>query len=252
MIRAFSSSRARRDGTSVAVLRRTASVLLLAAGLPTLAGCATADRTKVSSIPTDDYRVRHPIILAQDERKLDVFIAANHGLDRHTAAQIREFGMQYRMFGRGPITIVMPAGPRESNPATVAAVRSALAAGGASPPVVVATYPIADPRLASPLRLTYSALNARLPHGCGEWPSDLGSGATIEEWDNRPYWNLGCATQTALSAQVADPRDLASPHAEEPADTLMRSRGIESVRKGTDPATDWKIKNSAISAVGAE
>jgi pilus assembly protein CpaD len=231
-------------------LRRGLVVGLLALGLQTLGGCSNPDRTIVSSIPNDDYRVRHPIVLAQDEHKLDVFVAAHRGLDARSGAQIQEFGTQYRMFGRGPITVLMPVGLQESSPATVAAIRSALATGGAKAPLAVTTYPIADRSLASPIRLSYSAIEAKVPHGCGEWPSDLGSGSTLDEWNNRPYWNLGCASQTALAAQVADPRDLAGPQAEVPADTLMRSRGIESVRKGTDPATDWKIKNSAISSVG--
>ena len=225
--------------------------LALALALPSLAGCVTADRTVVSSIPSDDYRNRHPIVLAEDETKLDVFVTSGRTLDRHAAAQIREFGTRYRALGRGPIAVILPAGPGEATSATVAAIRAALAAGGADAPLAVTAYPIADRRLAAPIRLTYLAMKAEVPHGCGEWPSDLGSGPTVDEWGNHPYWNLGCASQTALAAQVADPRDLAGPQAEIPVDTVMRSRAIGSIRDGKDPATDWKIKNSAISTVGS-
>ena len=88
---------------------------------------------------------------------------------------------------------------------------------------------------------------------CGQWPRDLalGSGAAAD-WSNKPYWNYGCAYQTAFAAQVADPRDLVAPQAETSADTEMRVRGIESIRKGADPGTSWAITNSSISSVGAK
>jgi pilus assembly protein CpaD len=63
---------------------------------------------------------------------------------------------------------------------------------------------------------------------------------------------MGCSYQSMLAEQVADPRDLVSPRAEDPADTQMRSRPIESLRKGADPTTDWKTKNTSISSVGSE
>ena len=68
--------------------------------------------------------------------------------------------------------------------------------------------------------------------------------APSPDWSNKPYWNFGCAYQTAFAAQVADPRDLVTPQAETPADTAMRVRGIESLRKGEDPSTNWKIIQS--------
>jgi pilus assembly protein CpaD len=55
-----------------------------------------------------------------------------------------------------------------------------------------------------------------------------------------------------LAEQVADPRDLVGPRAEDPADTQMRARAISEMRKGNDPTTDWKTKNSSISSVGTQ
>jgi pilus assembly protein CpaD len=74
--------------------------------------------------------------------------------------------------------------------------------------------------------------------------------AAAADWSNKPYWNFGCAYQTALAAQIADPRDLVAPQAETPADTAMRVRAIENLRKGEDPGTNWKLTNSSISQVG--
>ena len=92
----------------------------------------------------------------------------------------------------------------------------------------------------------------RVADRCGQWPRDLaiGSGAPVD-WSNKPYWNFGCAYQSAFAAQVADPRDLVASQGETPTDTLMRTRAIESLRNGQDPGTNWKLVNSSISSVGA-
>ncbi len=231
-----------------AVLRR-----LLPLGLLALAGCANVDRMKTSSIPMDDYRHRHPILLSETAQKLDIFPAPDmNGLDRRSFAQVAEFGRLYRASGQGPINIFVPTGgpaplPRDA----IVAIRRALARGGARPPLQVTRYPVANRDLASPIRLSFIGLRARVADRCGQWPSDLASGSTVQGWANKPYWNFGCAYQSALAEEVADPRDLVTPRAEDPADTQMRTRAIESLRKGTDPTTDWKTQNTSISSIGS-
>ena len=55
-----------------------------------LAGCGTTERMVVSSIPQDDYRVRHPIVLAERPRMLEILVEPETGrFDRHSAAQLR-------------------------------------------------------------------------------------------------------------------------------------------------------------------
>jgi pilus assembly protein CpaD len=112
-------------------------------------------------------------------------------------------------------------------------------------------FPV-GPYLAAPVRLSFLGLKAKVADRCGQWPRDLaiGSGALVD-WSNKPYWNFGCAYQSAFAAQVADPRDLVAPQGETPADTAMRTRAIESLRNGQDPDTNWKLVNSDISKVGA-
>jgi pilus assembly protein CpaD len=183
---------------------------------------------------------------------MDIFpSSATADLDDRSADQVREFARSYRQLGQGPITILVPTGARVGPPEGKAeAVRRTIKSVTPQATIMVATYPVGDPSLAAPIRLTYVGLKARVADECGQWPRDLASGGSIDGWDNKTYWNYGCSMQTAIAAEVADPRDLVTPHAEVPADTIMRSRGIESVRKGTDPATDWKVKNTAISSVG--
>jgi pilus assembly protein CpaD len=49
-------------------------------------GCITADRMTTSSIPMDDYRNRHPIVLAEQARQLDIFPAQEgRSLDHRTS-----------------------------------------------------------------------------------------------------------------------------------------------------------------------
>lgn len=228
-------------------------LLLVLTVLP-LAGCASVDRTRTSSIPMDDYRNRHPILLSESGQKLDIFPAqAEQGLDQRSAAQVAQFGRLYQATGQGPVNIYVPSGGMAPvTRATLTAIQQALAAGGARPKLIVTRYPVANANLASPVRLSFIGLKARVADPCGQWPRDLASGSTVDGWDNKPYWNMGCASQSALAEQVADPRDLVGPRAEDPADTQMRSRAIESLRKGSDPTTEWKTKNTSISGIGAQ
>lgn len=217
-----------------------------------LAGCGTTDRIVATSIPEEDYRTRHPIVLAETARNVDIFPSLSaEGLDLRSAAQVRDFAAEYRSSGYGPITVLVPGRGQAYAQHKVDEIRRHLAKAGIAAPLQVTTYSVVNPGLASPIRLSFIGIKGQVAHKCGEWPNDLASGSSMEGWDNKPYWNLGCTTQAALAAQVADPRDLVTPTADDPADTLIRSRSISQLRKGTDPITDWKTKNTPISNVGS-
>ncbi|VVC55809.1 hypothetical protein RHAL1_02731 [Beijerinckiaceae bacterium RH AL1] len=100
------------------------------------------------------------------------------------------------------------------------------------------------------MRLSFVGVKAKEVNQCGQWPRDLGSGSSIDGWENEPYWNLGCSTQQMIAAQTSDPRDLVSPRGEERPDTEIRDRAITQVRSGSDPNTGWSVKNSNIGTVG--
>ena len=225
-------------------LRALIAGLALAAPL---AACGVDRVVKNDSI-SEDYAKTHPIVLTHAPKTLDIFPTGG-GLDRPSAARVREFAEAYKMRGEGQITILQPTGGAEHGSA-LAAIRHELVAGGAKGYASVGSYPVADPSLAAPIRLSFTQLKARTATTCGQWPADLASGDTVQGWANRPYYNSGCAYQSMLAAQVDDPRDLANPRAETPADTAMRSRAIGNVRKGTDPGTSWKTTNSNIGTVG--
>ncbi|PPQ40339.1 hypothetical protein CH337_21570 [Rhodoblastus acidophilus] len=229
---------------------RAAALLALAP----LAACSTgADRVVAGSVQNQDYRARHPIELANSRATLDVLPQMRGGaLDERSRAQIREFARDYSQAGSGDIAVAVPqGGPGAAQArAAIPGVRKALAAGGARGYVAVSSYPIADPSVAAPLRLSYATVVARTRTRCGQWPNDLASGSSTETWENKPYWNFGCASQQMLAAQTADPRDLLGPSATNPPDSAMRSRGIVAIRDGKDPGTNWKVQNSNIGGVG--
>jgi pilus assembly protein CpaD len=221
-----------------------AGLLLL---LP-LMGCSSSDRMPTSSIPASDYRVRHPIVLAQDTTTVDLFPAMTDGkIDYHTAKQVLTFAQDYNTFGHGPILMLVPARGR---PGTAASIKAALLAAGAKAHIDIDSYPVGNDLLASPVRISFTGLKAKVGDQCGQWPRDLGAGTGVSEWDNSSYYNFGCATQSMIAAQTADPRDLVTPRGEDPADTETENRAIEKVRAGADPTTNWTTHNSNIGQVG--
>ncbi|PWB94767.1 CpaD family pilus assembly protein [Methylosinus sporium] len=219
------------------------------AAMAPLAGCGV-NRTLPPRAVAQDYRDRHPVALADASVSIDVF--PSQGLDFATTGRIRDFVLRYRRFGHGQITLLAPTGAKDQFAARsgVDAVRRILAENGVSGAVYVASYPVSDPNLAAPVRLSFQGVRAKVAGRCGEWPADLASASSLEGWDNTTYWNFGCASQTTFAAQIDDPRDLAAPRGETPADIESRMRAIGNVRKGADPATNWSVKGSNISGVG--
>ncbi len=227
-------------------------MLLLALTFP-LGACGGADRIVTRSIEPYEVRARHQIELTRGRVSLDVIAETRNGeIDPRTRAQVRQFAGQYRANGSGDIAIALPQGGSGEAEARAAlpGLRRALVAGGARGAVLVSTYPVANPSLASPIRLSYASVVAHIRSRCGQWPDDLASGASLEGWENKPYWNFGCASQQMLAAQTADPRDLIGPAADPPADSHMRGRAIDAVRAGKDPGTTWLVQNSNIGGLG--
>lgn len=219
-----------------------------------LAACSPADRVVTGSTYPMDYRDRHPIVLADGARTLDVFPGRGRAaLDDRQNEDVRSFAVEYVALGRGGITAIVPRGDAHVQHA-MSGIRSALAKGGVhGGPIAVATYEPADPHVAAPIRLTFKTLKAQVGSQCGQWPQDLGSGPTIDGWKNRPYWNLGCATQSNVANQIADPLDLVRGRPEGRIDTLKRAKGIDSLRNAKDPSTQYNSEGAQINqAVGVQ
>lgn len=226
---------------------------VLAAGVA-LGGCAS--KTDVTgSISASDLRERHPIVLRDAPRSLDVFVVrAGAGLDNRQAEDVASFAAEYRRSGRGGLVAQVPTGGgREmATHGTLESVRRALARGGVSPASLsIRTYPIADPNLASPIRLSFASLQAGLPHSCGQWTQDAGVSDWKFDGSNETMWNFGCSSQATLAAQVADPIDLVRGRSEGRSDIVKRMNAIGKLREGKDPSTQYRQETPQInSAVG--
>jgi len=221
---------------------------VIAAATTSLVGCA-ANYASNDSVPPGDYHNRFPIVLSQAPTALDVYPAGG-AIDQQSIDNIHAFAERYRETGDGRIAILAPASERGRDAHAIDQIRRALAGAGLRGYVEVGSYPDAAATRSSPVRLVFQGLKATVAGQCGLWPSDLASGGSIEGWKNESYANFGCATQSTLAAQVADPRDLAQSRASGPGDVAMRLRAIGDVRNGNDPGTNWATKITEIGQVG--
>jgi pilus assembly protein CpaD len=217
-----------------------------------LAGCGM-NKVYAPPDPGYDYRDRHPVVLAEAQTSVELLPqTAGGALDAETQRGLQGFVAQYRRLGHGMVTLLAPSGGPDPRGAqrSVALIRGFLEREGLGAMIYVGAYPVRDPALAAPVRLSFTGVKAEVAGRCGEWPDDLASGASLDGWQNRAFWNFGCANQATLSAQLADPRDLLSPRGETPQDIETRMRAISKVRAGSDPSTGWATKSGAISGVG--
>jgi pilus assembly protein CpaD len=229
--------------------RRLVSGLCLGATALSLSGCLAGEQyASDNQLSATDYHERHPIVLGKAATVLDLFPVGGR-LDELSVDKVKAFAARYREFGSGEVTILTPAGDRASAQ-VVPQIRQQLYANGLRGYVAVGSYPVADQTMASPVRLVFEGLKAHVADRCGQWPTDLASGTSIETWKNQSYPNFGCATQSALAAQIDDPRDLVQARGSSPPDESMRLRAIQKVRQGQDPGTDWKTQTTTIGTVG--
>lgn len=204
-----------------------------------LAGCQT-HRDIVAYAPPADYRLRHPIAIKERARAVEVFIGGNRGnLTAAQRASVVGFANNWRREGTGGVIIDVPAGTPNEIAANDALkeIKPLLHAAGVPPHgVVVRPYHPGDPARLATVRLSYPAMAADTGP-CGVWPDDLGPTIARDHFENRPYWNLGCATQRNLAAMVENPADLVQPRPEAPIYAARRSTVIDKYRKGESTAT---------------
>jgi pilus assembly protein CpaD len=209
-----------------------------------LAGCARNKPQPTAAIDQEvDYRERHPIIITDAPHKLDIYpIRSMGGLDLRQNDDVKAFAAEYRAAGHGPLTIELPNGAephamRES----LAGIRKALASSGVTARYVrTGSYYPDYVNRAAPVRLSFSKLQAKVDSRCGQWRTDMMGSSTSEEFSNTMPPNFGCAFQSVLAEQVANPVDLIRPRQEGPVDIDKREQDIQSLRQHKDPSTEWK------------
>ncbi|MBR0715261.1 CpaD family pilus assembly protein [Bradyrhizobium liaoningense] len=224
---------------------RLAGVLM---GFSVALGACTYTEEVTQSVPTD-YRLRHPIAVQEAKRSIVIFVGQSRGgLSAAQHADVTGIARDWVREGTGSVIVDVPVDTANARAAASAyrEIRSVLAAGGVpSRAVVQRPYRPEDPGLLPTIRLSYSRI-AAVAGPCGLWPEDTGPSIFDPGYnENRPYFNLGCASQRNLAAMIDNPADLEQPRAETPAYTARRSIAYDKYRKGVSTTTTYPEADKA-------
>ena len=221
--------------------RRNLRLALVLTGLSVMLGaCNTTSEIVTQTVPTD-YRQRHPIAVQEGKKSIVIFVGkARGGLTAAQQADVAGIARDWTREGTGSVVVDVPVDSANSRAAaaTYREIRSVLASGGVpSRAIVQHPYRPEDPGLLPTIRLSYSKI-AAVAGPCGLWPEDLGPNILDPGYnENRPYFNLGCASQRNLAAMIDNPADLEQPRSETPAYTARRDIAFDRYRKGTAIST---------------
>jgi pilus assembly protein CpaD len=232
--------------TNGATVDRNSRARLLGAlvGLSTLLGaCSSPTEAIITGGVPDDYRLRHPIAITEANSSIVVFVGhARSGLSMTQRSDVA--GLAHNWVREGTAAVVAEVPVDTSNARAAAAtfqeIRVVLMAGGVpSSAIVLHHYHPADPRELPTIRLGYTRI-AATTGPCGMWPQDLGPSLSNPDYfENKPYYNLGCANQRNLAAMIDNPSDLVQPRSETPPYTPRRSEAFEKYRKGEPTTTTY-------------
>ncbi len=222
------------DGKRYGGARKLAVATILAVTTGLLSSCGNSQLT-TGSIP-DDYRTRHPIVLADGEQTLDLPISSGDiRLSTGMKDTVRGFAQNFVASPAGVIQVQVPHGSYNAGAARNLAgdVRRTLIGAGIKPQrILMSSYAASPNGDAAPIRLSYVTTKA-MTGACGEWPADLSDNT----FGNKNWYNFGCASQNNLAAQVANPTDLIAPRAMTPIDATQRARIISDYRTGGTTTT---------------
>ncbi len=215
-------------------------------GLSVILGACTettgAISTPAAHVP-EDYRLRHPIAIQEANRSIVLFVGhARGGLSATQRADVAGLAQTWVSEGTGAIVVDVPVDTPNARAAESAfrEARALLEADGVpSDGIKLHRYTPDDPRALATVRFTYPKMVA-VAGPCGTWPDDIGPSIKDRSYfENKSYYNFGCAYQRNMAAMVANPSDLVQPRPETPAYTIRRSEGFEKYRKGATTATDY-------------
>jgi pilus assembly protein CpaD len=231
--------------------RRGGIAAILAAGsLIALAGCAqSVDPLATASTTTpDDYRLNHPITIADQVATLDVPVSADtKALTEGERANIAFFAQSFLASGTTIIAVVAPSGsPNQVAAASIAVqAEDVLRRTGINPGAIdYRVYRAGGDEKIAPVRLAFDRIAATTAP-CGPWEDDVANTAA-----NRHYEAFGCATQQNLAAVVDNPLDLLYPRGMSPADAARRAEVLEKYRSGTRFSSDTSGETGGTVATG--
>ena len=194
-----------------------------------LTGCANVHDIEVGSVP-DDYRTNHPIMISEKAHNIDIPVASSDtDLSFGRMGMVRGFAADYRENASGSVQIMTPVGSANAAAASRLAgqIKKVLVQEGVpARKIAYQSYQAAAQNDAAPVRLSFTAIGAHTAQ-CGRWPNDL----VLNTMENKHYENFGCATQSNLAAQIANPSDLIAPRGMSPIDAERRDEVIKKYRK---------------------
>jgi pilus assembly protein CpaD len=237
--------------TNTTSLDRCRSLRLLGAlaGLSVVLGaCNTTTEVVTASVP-DDYRQRHPIAIQEANRSVLVFVGNGRGgLSVSQSADVMGLAQAWVREGTGSIVAEVPVDTLNARAAayTFREIKSLLVAGGVpSRGITLHNFRPDDPGKFAPITLSYPRI-AAVAGPCGLWPEDLGPSIKDPDYfQNKEYYNFGCANQRNLAAMVENPADLVQPRPETPSYTARRTEAFEKYRKGNSTATVYPESDKA-------
>ena len=229
---------------------RTLCLLGALAGLSVALGACTNTSGEIvtASVP-DDYRLRHPIVIQEADQSVVIFVGHGRGgLSASQRADVIGLAQTWRREGTGAIVADVPVDTPNAAAATdtFREIKSLLTAAGVPPRgITVHRYHPGDPRQLATIRLNYPKISA-VAGPCGLWPEDIGPSIKNKSYfENKDYYNFGCAYQRNMAAMVDNPSDLVQPRPETPAYTARRSQAFEKYNKGTTTATAYPEADKA-------
>jgi pilus assembly protein CpaD len=214
------------------------------AGLAVVLGaCTHTDQGVTTANLPDDYRQRHPIVIQEADRSVVIFVGqARGGLSAAQRADVMGLAQLWLHEGTGAIVADVPVDTPNARTAadSFREIQATLAAAGVPPRgIKLRHYHPQDPRQLATIRLNYPKISA-VAGPCGLWPEDLGPSIHNNNYfENRSYYNFGCASQRNMAAMVDNPSDLEQPQSETPAYTTRRTEAFEKYRKGNTTTTSY-------------
>jgi pilus assembly protein CpaD len=213
-----------------------------------LGACTHTDDELTASIP-NDYRQRHPIAIQEADQSVVIFVGhARGGLSASQRADVMGLAQSWLHEGTGAITVDLPVDTPNARAAadSFREIHALLAAAGVpARGIVVHNYHPEDPRQMATIRLNYPKISA-VAGPCGLWPEDLGPSIKNKSYfENKSYYNFGCANQRNMAAMVDNPSDLVQPRPETAAYTARRTQSFEKYRKGNTTTTTYPEADKA-------
>jgi len=202
----------------------------------------------VDDVP-GDYRLRHPIAVEEANQSIVVFVGRGRGgLNAEQRVDVMGVAQSWMQACTGVINVDVPVDTPNARAAADSAreIQATLGVAGVPPrAVALRPYHPENPKHLAAIRVSYPRMKAEAGP-CGLWPEDLGPSIhNPGYYDNKDYYNFGCAYQRNMAAMVANPSDLVQPRPETPAYTDRRREGFEKYRTGTTTTTNYPEADKA-------